>query len=56
MSEIVYHHGHYHRSRIDHRSHERPPRNRGGVWQRTYEVWEEVLYGIGSVYYKIRGR
>lgn len=54
MPELVYHDGHYHRAPARHaREH---LHHQGGLWQKTYEVWDHVLYGIGSVYYKILGR
>ncbi|KAH7152852.1 hypothetical protein EDB81DRAFT_757881 [Dactylonectria macrodidyma] len=52
MTELVYHDGHYHRVQTRHgRQH-----HQGGLWQKTYEAWDQVLYGIGSAYYKLFGR
>ena len=55
MGELYYHDGHYHRTphaSHDHTKHEHAP----NVWHAIYEFWDEVLYGIGNMYYKIRGR
>jgi hypothetical protein len=51
MSELVYHDGHYHR--VEH-----PPRGHRafGVWRTTHDLWDEVLYGIGSVCHRFKGR
>jgi hypothetical protein len=55
--ELVYHDGHYHRS-----SAERPEqrhdqtRPQHGLLQKTHDVWGRFLYGVGNVYYKIRGQ
>jgi hypothetical protein len=24
------------------------------LWEETYELWDEVLYGVGKAYYKLR--
>jgi hypothetical protein len=55
--ELVYRDGHYHRPSADrpatrHNQH----RPQHGLLQKTHDAWERVLYGVGSVYYKIRGR
>ncbi|KAJ3457620.1 hypothetical protein MRS44_014761 [Fusarium solani] len=54
MTELVYHDGHYHPAPAQ--SEQRHGSRSGGLWQRTYEFWDHILYGVGSVYYKIRGR
>lgn len=54
-TELVYDNGRYYRAPA-----EPQPKRRGhqsvGVWRTTYELWDEVLYGIGSAYEKLRGR
>lgn len=60
--ELVYDDGHYHRETPAEQSDRRhstveskhQPRS-GGAWEKTYKAWDNVLYGIGSAYYKVRG-
>lgn len=54
MGEYIYHNGHYYRAPPEHI--QRRGHQRGGIWRTTYELWDGVLYRIGDVYYKIRGR
>ncbi|KAM5356517.1 hypothetical protein ACJ41O_003163 [Fusarium nematophilum] len=67
MTELVYHDGHYHHhAPVQHPEHRHPEHrhdganrhehHQRGLWQKTFELWDHVLYGVGSVYYKIRGR
>ncbi|KAJ4329074.1 hypothetical protein N0V84_000429 [Fusarium piperis] len=51
---LVYHDGHYHPDPAQ--SEQRHGSRSGWLWQRIYEFWDHILYGVGSVYYKIRGR
>ena len=56
MPELYYHDGHYHRQ---HHQHHHPaersvsPRGRRRstttIWQKSYNLWDKVLYGIGDV-------
>lgn len=51
MAELVYHNGHYHEvSRRDRRH-----KKRDNSWD-VIKVWDEVLYNIGDLYYKVRKR
>lgn len=51
MAELVYHDGHYHEvSRRDLRH-----KKRDDSWN-VMKVWDEVLYNIGDLYYKVRKR
>lgn len=60
--ELIYDDGHYYRESEAQQSERQKstgesahqPRS-GGVWEKTYKVWDGVLYGIGSAYYKVRG-
>jgi hypothetical protein len=64
MSELVYHNGHYYRvntrrsNRHDGRRHHRDRRESQveGALRKTHNAWDQVLYGIGSAYYKLGGR
>lgn len=58
MTDLVYHNGHYHRVKVRHsdRRHGHRHHHQGGLWRTTYELWDQVLYGIGTAYYKIMGR
>lgn len=50
MTELQYHNGHYHAVRVD------PNRKRRfSVWRKAYEMWDQVLYGVGSAYEKLCG-
>ncbi|KAH0493553.1 hypothetical protein TgHK011_000217 [Trichoderma gracile] len=51
MAELVYHNGHYHH--VSHRDRHRPRRN--DDWS-LVKLWDEVLYNIGDLYYKVRRR
>ncbi|KAL3953411.1 hypothetical protein ACCO45_013354 [Purpureocillium lilacinum] len=60
MTRLYYHDGHYHpESRLGDRrreSRDRQGQPDGNLWHKTYQIWDQVLYGVGSFYYKIRGR
>ncbi|PTB63459.1 hypothetical protein BBK36DRAFT_1181992, partial [Trichoderma citrinoviride] len=51
MAELVYHNGHYHH--VSSRDRHRPRRN--DDWS-LMKFWDEVLYEIGDLYYKVRRR
>jgi hypothetical protein len=59
MAELTYHNGHYHPTRDS--EYERYTRRSskdhsdGGLLRKTHDVWDKVLYGIGSAYYKLKG-
>ncbi|KAF4462283.1 hypothetical protein FALBO_10915 [Fusarium albosuccineum] len=53
MTELVYHDGHYHRVSAErpgrrHDDANRHQQHSGGLWQKTYELWDHVLYGVAS--------
>lgn len=52
--ELEYCDGHYHRAAAGSSSSKRPDPT--GVLRRTHDVWDTVLYGVGSAYYKVFGR
>ncbi|EGR46418.1 uncharacterized protein TRIREDRAFT_109972 [Trichoderma reesei QM6a] len=52
MAELVYHNGHYHH--VSHRGDRHRPR-RNDDWS-LIKFWDEVLYNIGDLYYKVRRR
>ncbi|KPM35861.1 hypothetical protein AK830_g10708 [Neonectria ditissima] len=52
--KLVYHDGHYHTAQVTHEDGQNE--HQGGLWQKTSEVWDQILYGIGSVYFKLCGR
>ena len=65
MTELEYHNGHYHRVQRDRRhdndsrprhGHPRAPPRRSNVFETTHDMWDKVLYGIGSAYDKVFGR
>jgi hypothetical protein len=56
MSELVYHNGHYHRVRNNQSSSGRRGPRGTSVLRVTHDIWDEVLYGVGSIAYKIQGR
>jgi hypothetical protein len=51
MRDVYYHDNHYH-THDDRGTYEYQSR---GVWRRTHDMWDKVLYGIGNVYYKCTG-
>jgi hypothetical protein len=51
MPELVYHNGHYHEVPRRDRRHKK----RDDSWN-VVKVWDEVLYNIGDLYYKVRKR
>ena len=54
MGELVYHDGHYYR--VERQSSDRRAHRSIGVWRMTHDLWDEVLYGVGSLCYKMQGR
>lgn len=55
--KLVYHDGHYHTAQVTHEDPEPGQKDhQGGLWQKTSEAWDQILYGIGSVYFKLCGR
>ncbi|KAK6445097.1 hypothetical protein ACSS6W_009777 [Trichoderma asperelloides] len=51
MTELVYHNGHYHE--VPRRDRRRQQRD--DSWN-VMKFWDEVLYGIGDLYYRVRKR
>lgn len=49
MPGYEYHDGHYH-------SVEDKRQRDGGIAKKTHDAWDKVLYGVGSVYYKLVGK
>jgi hypothetical protein len=55
MSELVYNNGHNHPVEVSSPSNRRSHRP-NSVWRITHDLWDEVLYGVGSLCDKIQGR
>ncbi|RFU80828.1 hypothetical protein TARUN_1393 [Trichoderma arundinaceum] len=51
MTELIYHNGHYHQ--VSNRDRRRQKRD--DDWS-VMKFWDEVLYSIGDLYYKVRRR
>ncbi|KAK5996016.1 hypothetical protein PT974_04439 [Cladobotryum mycophilum] len=53
MRELVYDNGRYYEVTSTSRKRRRD-HGRVDVWRMTSEWWDQVLYNIGDVYYKVR--